>query len=84
MSYAMIGALLVALLLIPGLAYAIYRKPHKIYKNKWLDRLKDKYIRTITRFLEGSLKSHHSIRTDSDSGDRVECCRRKRLPSGAR
>ena len=47
MSYAMIGALLVALLLIPGLAYAIYRKPHKIYKNKWLDRLKDKYIRTI-------------------------------------
>lgn len=52
MSYAMIGALLVALLLIPGLAYAIYRKPHKIYKNKWLDRLKDKYIRTITGFLE--------------------------------
>ena len=57
MSYAMIGALLVALLLIPGLAYAIYRKPHKIYKNKWLDRLKDKYIRTITRFLEAPLKA---------------------------
>ena len=57
MSYAMIGALLVALLLIPGLAYAIYRKPHKIYKNKWLDRLKDKYIRTITGFLEAPLKA---------------------------
>lgn len=52
MSYAMIGALLVALLLIPGLAYAIYCKPRKIYKNKWLDKLKDKYTRIVTGILE--------------------------------
>ncbi len=52
MSYAMIGALLVALLLIPGLAYAIYRKPRKIYKNKWLEGLKDQYAIVIERVLD--------------------------------
>ena len=52
MSYAMVGALLVALLLIPGLAYAIYRKPRKIYKNKWLDKLKDEYTCIVTGILE--------------------------------
>lgn len=50
MSYAMIGALLAALLLTRTVS--VHRKPHKIYKNKWLDRLKDKYICTITGFLE--------------------------------
>ncbi len=48
MSYAMLGALLVATLLIPGIAYAIYRKPHKVYKNRWLAYLKERY----TRFLQ--------------------------------
>lgn len=38
-GYALIGALMVALLLIPGLAFMAYRKPHKIYHNKWLERL---------------------------------------------
>lgn len=52
MSYAMIGALLVALLLIPGIAYAIYRKPRKIYKNKWLEKLKDKYGVLVARILD--------------------------------
>ena len=51
MSYAMLGALLVALLLIPGLAYAIYRKPKKLYQNKWLDSLKEKYTTTIDYIL---------------------------------
>ena len=57
MSYAMIGALLVAVLLIPGLAYAIYRKPHKLYKNKWLDKLKEQYTRMITKVVEKPLKA---------------------------
>lgn len=43
---------MVALLLIPGLAYAIYRKPRKIYKNKWLDKLKDEYTCIVTGILE--------------------------------
>lgn len=38
-GYALVGALCVALLLIPGLAYFAYRKPRKIYKNKWLEKL---------------------------------------------
>lgn len=52
MSYAMIGALMVALLLIPGIAYAIYRKPRKIYKNKWLEKLKDQYGALIAKILD--------------------------------
>ncbi|MDE5628500.1 MAG: CusA/CzcA family heavy metal efflux RND transporter [Muribaculaceae bacterium] len=52
MSYAMFGALLVALLLIPGIAYAIYRKPRKIYKNRWLEKLKAKYIKGLLRLME--------------------------------
>lgn len=51
MSYTMIGALLVVLLLIPGIAYAIYRKPRKIYKNKWLERLRDKYAVLVEKIL---------------------------------
>lgn len=51
MSYAMIGALMVALLLIPGIAYAIYRKPRKIYKNRWLERLRDGYAAIVEKIL---------------------------------
>jgi len=42
-GYALFGALLVALLLIPGLAYFIYRKPAKIYHNKWLIKMANAY-----------------------------------------
>ena len=52
MSYAMIGALLVAILLIPGIAYAIYRKPRKIYKNRWLERLQGKYLKLLSRLIK--------------------------------
>lgn len=55
MSYAMVGALLVALLLIPGLAFVIYRKPKKLYQNKWLDILKEKYTNTIDFILSKPL-----------------------------
>lgn len=45
LSYALLGALATALLLIPGLAFAIYRKPQKIYHNRWLERLTEIYKR---------------------------------------
>ena len=57
MSYAMIGALLVALLLIPGLAYAIYRKPRKLYKNRWLEKLKEKYTGVVAKVVDAPLKA---------------------------
>lgn len=57
MSYAMLGALLTALLLIPGIAYAIYRKPGKIKRNRWLEKLCEKY----TTVLEYLLKKPHKV-----------------------
>lgn len=50
-GYALIGALLVALFLIPGLGFVIYRKPQKIYHNKWLAKLTDKYSSAIERLV---------------------------------
>ena len=50
-SYALIGALFVALLLIPGLGYALYRKPRKIYRNKWLEYLTQCYSRVIDKLV---------------------------------
>ncbi len=51
-GYALIGALGVALLLIPGLAYMIYKKPQKLYHNKWLERLSDSYHERTRKILE--------------------------------
>lgn len=50
-GYALLGALAVALLLIPGLAYAVYRKPRKLYHNKWLEYLSAKYESRITKIM---------------------------------
>jgi len=38
-GYALLGALMVALFLIPGLSYAVYKKPRKTYQNKWLKKI---------------------------------------------
>lgn len=51
-SYALIGALLVAIFFIPGIGYALYRKPRKIYHNKWLEKLTLKYAEIINKILE--------------------------------
>jgi cobalt-zinc-cadmium resistance protein CzcA len=51
-GYALIGALMVAILLIPGLAYAIYRKPQKVYKNKWLEKISNLYNRQTERIID--------------------------------
>lgn len=50
-GYALLGALLVALILIPGLAYAVYRKPRKIYHNKWLEKLTKLYHSRIEKIV---------------------------------
>ncbi|WP_114820453.1 efflux RND transporter permease subunit [Chryseobacterium sp. KLBC 52] len=51
-GYALLGALAVALLLIPGLAYVIYRKPQKIYHNKWLEKLSTAYGKSIEKIMQ--------------------------------
>src|SRR5579859_3575815 len=51
-SYALFGALLVAMLLIPGLAFAVYRKPQKLYHNRWLEKLTELYHNRIKKIIE--------------------------------
>ncbi|MDR2284954.1 MAG: CusA/CzcA family heavy metal efflux RND transporter [Sphingobacterium sp.] len=51
-GYALLGALAVALLVIPGIAYVIYKKPQKIYHNKWLEKISDSYSGGIKRIME--------------------------------
>ncbi len=50
-GYALFGALAVALLLIPGLAYLIYRKPQKVYHNRWLTKLTQAYHTAIEKVM---------------------------------
>ena len=50
-SYALFGALAVAMLLIPGLAYAVYRKPQKMFHNKWLEKLGELYHNATVKIL---------------------------------
>ena len=49
LTFALLGALASALILIPGLAYAVYRKPQKVYHNRWLEWLTEKYKNVTTR-----------------------------------
>jgi len=51
-GFALIGAMLVALLLMPGLAFGAYRKPRKIYHNKWLHRLTESYLSRTRKILD--------------------------------
>ena len=51
-GYALLGALSVALILIPGLAYTIYRKPQKVYHNKVVTRLNTLYRIHTDRLLD--------------------------------
>ena len=48
-GYALVGALATALLLMPGLAYAIYRKPGRVYRNVPLEWVAARYSRTLDR-----------------------------------
>jgi cobalt-zinc-cadmium resistance protein CzcA len=51
-GYALIGALLTSLLLTPALSFFAYRKPRKIYHNKWLAKLTEHYNKTISKLLD--------------------------------
>jgi cobalt-zinc-cadmium resistance protein CzcA len=42
-GYAQLGALVFALLVIPGLAYAAYRKPRRIFHNVFLEKIEAAY-----------------------------------------
>jgi cobalt-zinc-cadmium resistance protein CzcA len=47
MGYALFGALLTTLALVPGLAYFAFRKPGRVYHNRWLERLTQGYERML-------------------------------------
>ena len=52
MGYALFGALLTALALVPGLAYMAFRKPGRVYHNRWLERLTVRYDRLLAACLD--------------------------------
>jgi len=47
MAYALFGALLTTLALVPGLAYYAFRKPRPVYHNRWLEWLTIRYERGL-------------------------------------
>lgn len=51
-GYALLGALAVALFLIPGLAFVAYRKPRRIFHNKWLEKLSVGYHAQILKIID--------------------------------
>lgn len=51
-GYALLGALFVSFLLIPGLAFLAYRKPRKIYHNKWLEKLSAIYHKQTVSIMQ--------------------------------
>jgi heavy metal efflux system protein len=52
MGYALFGALLTALALVPALAYYAFRNPGSVYHNRWLERLTDGYERLLGACIE--------------------------------
>jgi heavy metal efflux system protein len=52
MGYALCGALLATLALVPGLAYFAYRKPAPVYRNRWLEWLTQRYERLLAACIE--------------------------------
>jgi len=52
MGYALFGALLTTLALVPGLAYFAYRKPAPVYHNRWLEWLTRHYERLLGACIE--------------------------------
>jgi heavy metal efflux system protein len=52
MGYALFGALLTTLALVPGLAYFAFRNPGRVYHNRWLERLTEIYDRVLAACLD--------------------------------
>ena len=55
-GFALLGALMSALILIPGLTFSIYYKPQKVYHNRWLERLTEMYKRHTAKIIAGPKK----------------------------
>lgn len=51
-GYALVGSLLVALLLTPGLSFMAFRKPSKIYQNRWLTKITETYRGALDRVVD--------------------------------
>jgi len=51
LGFSLFGALLVALTLIPGLAYVAYRKPRRVFHNRWLERGRERYRGALRRLV---------------------------------
>ena len=55
-GFALVGALAVGLLLIPGLAYLAYRKPRRVFHNRALEKLGQWYEQLLRRIVgQGAL-----------------------------
>jgi heavy metal efflux system protein len=52
MGYALFGALLTTLALVPGLAYFAFRAPGRVYHNRWLEKLTEFYDRVLANCLQ--------------------------------
>jgi len=50
-GFAQLGALLLTLLLVPGLAFIAYRQPRPVFRNRVLERLEAAYRRTLQHSL---------------------------------
>ncbi|MBC7391771.1 MAG: efflux RND transporter permease subunit, partial [Variovorax sp.] len=50
-GFALVGALAVGLLLIPGLAYLAYRKPRRVFHNRALEKLGQWYEQLLRRIV---------------------------------
>ena len=51
-GFALIGALVLTLMLVPGLAYLAYRRPQKVFRNPLLARLTSRYEVLLARLLD--------------------------------
>ena len=52
MAYALFGALLTAIALVPGLCYLAFRKPGHVFHNPWMERLTASYDQLLERCLK--------------------------------
>ncbi|MDR1517624.1 MAG: CusA/CzcA family heavy metal efflux RND transporter [Dysgonamonadaceae bacterium] len=56
LSFALLGALASALILIPGLTFAVYKKPQKVYHNRWLEKLTNVYQKQTAKIIASPRK----------------------------
>ncbi|MDR0430013.1 MAG: CusA/CzcA family heavy metal efflux RND transporter [Tannerellaceae bacterium] len=56
LCFALLGALASAIILIPGLAFSVYKKPQKPYRNRWLERLTEIYRNQTSKIITAPRK----------------------------